>query len=467
MRYDKQGKRIIVPFSAGPADWGLIMAKKEQRFRCSECGHISSTWAGRCPSCLEWGSMIEEAPHSDRPRRAGGVRPSGIGEISIPVRSSCGIGEFDRVLGGGLVPGTVTLLGGEPGIGKSTLLLQACSAMASRGQRVLYVSGEESLSQVALRAGRIGGGTDGHLGLISSVSIEDSLGSVPGMSVAVFDSVQSFTSDDGGGFPGTPTQVRSVAQKIIETSKAEGVPAVIVGHITKQGSIAGPKLLEHMVDVVLMFAGDRSSPYRLLRSTKNRFGSTDELGVFEMSDRGLSPVQDPSRLFWSTAGEPVSGVAMGVILEGSRPFVAEIQALVAATPFPYPKRTARGVDAGRLQLMLAVLDRRCGISSGSLDVFVNVAGGLTVKDPHADLSLCLAVASAAIDSPLPSDCCFIGEVGLAGEVRPALRTPLRIREAGRLGFKRVMISRYETDEMPEGVGLIRVGNLKEALKVMR
>jgi DNA repair protein RadA/Sms len=411
--------------------------------------------------------MVEEAPNSDRPRRAGGVKPSGIGDISIPVRSSCGIGEFDRVLGGGLVPGTVTLLGGEPGIGKSTLLLQACAAMASRGQSVLYVSGEESLSQVALRAGRIGGGDGGHLGIISAVPIEDSLGSVPGMSVAVFDSVQSFTSDDGGGFQGTPTQVRSVAQKIIETSKSEGVPAVIVGHITKQGSIAGPKLLEHMVDVVLMFAGDRSSPYRLLRSTKNRFGSTDELGVFEMSDKGLSPVQDPSRLFWSTAGDPVSGVAMGVIMEGSRPFVAEIQALVAPTPFPYPKRTARGVDAGRLQLMLAVLDRRCGISSGSLDVFVNVAGGLTVKDPHADLSLCMAVASAAIDSPLPSDCCFIGEVGLAGEIRPAVRTPLRIREAGRLGFKRVMISRYETDEMPEGVGLIRVGNLKEALKVMR
>jgi len=290
---------------------------------------------------------------------------------------------------------------------------------------------------------------------------------VEGCSVAVFDSVQSFTAEDGGGFPGTPSQVRAVAQKIIERSKAASVPSVIIGHITKQGSIAGPKLLEHMVDVVLMFTGDRSSPYRLLRSYKNRFGSTDELGVFEMKDRGLVPVQDPSRLFWSSAGDPVSGVAMGVIMEGSRPFVAEVQALVAPTPFPYPKRTARGIDAGRLQLMLAVLDRRCGISTGSFDVFVNVAGGLSVKDPHADLALCLSVASAALDLPLPADCCFVGEVGLAGEVRPAVRTPLRVREAARLGFKKAMISAFESDEMPPGVGLVRVRNLKEALKVMR
>ena len=445
----------------------MNMPKKEQRFRCSECGHVSQTWAGRCPSCLEWGSFVEDFPSAVTRPSSTGLNPSSIENITIPERISSGIGEFDRVLGGGFVPGTVTLLGGEPGIGKSTILLQSCAAMARDGRGVLFVSGEESLSQVAIRARRIGGDSDGSLGIISSTSIEDSLGSINGQAVVVFDSIQSFTSEEGGGFPGTPTQVRSVAQKIIEKAKAEDVPAVIVGHITKQGSIAGPKLLEHMVDVVLMFAGDKASPYRLLRSSKNRFGSTDELGVFEMSDRGLSPVQDPSRLFWSTAGDPVSGVAMGVIMEGSRPFIAEIQALVAPTPFPYPKRTARGVDAGRLQLMLAVLDRRCGISSGSLDVFINVAGGLTVKDPHADLSLCLAVASAALDSPLPADCCFIGEVGLAGEVRPALRTPLRIREAKRLGFKRAMISRFETDEMPEGMGLIRVGNLKEALKVMR
>jgi DNA repair protein RadA/Sms len=395
------------------------------------------------------------------------TEPSYIPDITVPERYSSGIAELDRVLGGGFVPGTVTLLGGEPGIGKSTLLLQACSAMAGKGDAVLYVSGEESLSQVAIRARRIGSGADGNLGLISSTSIEDSLDSVAGRSIAVFDSVQSFTAEDGGGFQGTPTQVRAVAQRIIERSKSESVPSVIIGHITKQGSIAGPKLLEHMVDVVLMFAGDKASPYRLLRSFKNRFGSTDELGVFEMSDRGLSPVQDPSRLFWSTAGDPVSGVAMGVIMEGSRPFVAEIQALVAPTPFPYPKRTARGVDAGRLQLMLAVLDRRCGISTGSLDVFVNVAGGLSVKDPHADLALCMAMASAAVDVPLPHDCCFIGEVGLAGEVRPAVRTPLRAREAARLGFKKIMISRFEKDPVPGSMDVIRVGDLKDALKVMR
>jgi DNA repair protein RadA/Sms len=443
------------------------MARKEQLFMCGECGFQSPTWSGRCPSCGEWGSLVEVTLSAAPARRDKKVEPLLISEIALPERRPSGIAEFDRVLGGGFVPGTVTLLGGEPGVGKSTLLLQACAEMAAAGRKVLYVSGEESLSQVAIRAKRIGRGGGGDLGMISSTAIEDSLGPVEGCSVAVFDSVQSFTAEDGGGFPGTPSQVRAVAQKIIERSKASAVPSVIIGHITKQGSIAGPKLLEHMVDVVLMFTGDRSSPYRLLRSYKNRFGSTDELGVFEMKDRGLVPVQDPSRLFWSSAGDPVSGVAMGVIMEGSRPFVAEVQALVAPTPFPYPKRTARGIDAGRLQLMLAVLDRRCGISTGSLDVFVNVAGGLSVKDPHADLALCLAVASAALDLPLPPDCCFVGEVGLAGEVRPAVRTPLRVREAARLGFKKAMISAFESDEMPPGVALVRVRNLKEALKVMR
>ena len=443
------------------------MARKEQLFICDECGFQTPTWSGRCPSCGEWGSLVEMTLSAAPARPGKRVEPSLISEVGLPERHPSGIAEFDRVLGGGFVPGAVTLLGGEPGVGKSTLLLQACAEMAAAGRKVLYVSGEESLSQVAIRARRIGRGGGGDLGTISSTAIEDSLGFVEGCSVAVFDSVQSFTAEDGGGFPGTPSQVRAVAQKIIERSKAASVPSVIIGHITKQGSIAGPKLLEHMVDVVLMFTGDRSSPYRLLRSYKNRFGSTDELGVFEMKDRGLVPVQDPSRLFWSSAGDPVSGVAMGVIMEGSRPFVAEVQALVAPTPFPYPKRTARGIDAGRLQLMLAVLDRRCGISTGSFDVFVNVAGGLSVKDPHADLALCLSVASAALDLPLPADCCFVGEVGLAGEVRPAVRTPLRVREAARLGFKKAMISAFESDEMPPGVGLVRVRDLKEALKVMR
>jgi len=463
MRYDEQRKYG----RPARARIGVCMARKEQLFMCGECGYQTPTWSGRCPSCGEWGSLVEVTSPSGPARSDRKVKPLPVADIALPERRSSGIGEFDRVLGGGFVPGAVVLLGGEPGVGKSTLLLQACSEMAVAGNRVLYVSGEESLSQVALRAKRIGNGAGGDLGMISSTSIEDSLDPMEGSSVAVFDSIQSFAAENGGGFPGTPTQVRAVAQKVIERSKALAVPSVIIGHITKQGSIAGPKLLEHMVDVVLLFTGDRSSPYRLLRSYKNRFGSTDELGVFEMKDRGLIPVQDPSRLFWSSAGDPVSGVAMGVIMEGSRPFVAEVQALVTPTPFPYPKRTARGIDAGRLQLMLAVLDRRCGISTGSVDVFVNVAGGLSVKDPHADLALCMSVASAALDLPLPPDCCFVGEVGLAGEVRPAVRTPLRVKEAARLGFKKAMISAFESDEMPSGVSLIRVRNLKEALKVMR
>jgi len=443
-----------------------MAGKKKILYQCAECGFVTTAWSGKCPACESWGSL-EAVESKDAP----GVRdsvsaPVGIADIKAPARLSSGMDELDRVLGGGWVEGAVVLVAGEPGIGKSTLLLQTCGFLAERGEKVLYVSGEESLSQVALRAKRLGVVADG-LRIAAGTEVDDILAQqIADSALVVFDSVQALSSKGLPGFPGTPSQVRAVALKAVEFAKSGNVPVVLVGHINKEGLIAGPKLLEHMVDTVLLFSGEGPSAYRMLRATKNRFGATDEVGLFEMKEKGLFPVADPSRLYWSALDRALPGVAMAVTLEGSRPFVAEIQALTSATPYPYPKRTARGFENGRLQLMLAVLERRCGLATASLDVYVNVAGGLSIRGPHADLALCLAVASAAKDKVLPEDFCCIGEVGLAGEVRPVPRTALRVREAKRLGFRHVLMSRKE-DEIPaDGVQAHRVSTLGEALKVM-
>ncbi|QTX31433.1 DNA repair protein RadA [Aminithiophilus ramosus] len=443
------------------------MAKKtESRFLCGECGHRTVTWTGRCPGCGAWGTLAEilEEKGPGESRRAR-VKPLNVFDVEAPRRVASGIDELDRVLGGGWVPGGVSLLGGEPGIGKSTLLLQACAAMASQGRKVLYLSGEESASQVALRARRLGA-TGGDLHLVCQDDLESALASASDYAFVVADSVQALKAPGEPGWPGTPSQVRAVAQTCISLAKAQAIPFVLVGHITKEGQLAGPKLLEHMVDVVLLFSGERSSPYRLLRALKNRYGATDELGIFEMIERGLAPVEDASLLYWNAAEGSVPGVAMTVALEGSRPLVAEVQALACATPFPYPKRTARGVDVARVQLLLAVLERRCGLSYRTSDVYVNIAGGLQVRETSADLALCMALASAATDRSLPPECCFLGEVGLAGEIRPCRRTGLRLREAARLGFRRAVVSRRDRDEMPSGMDVVAVSELKEALEVM-
>jgi DNA repair protein RadA/Sms len=359
-------------------------------------------------------------------------------------RISSGIEEFDRVLGGGLIRGGVILLAGEPGIGKSTLLLQACAGIARSGRRVLYISGEESAGQLALRSRRIGI-SEKNIDLLCERDLPLMLKTAEGYDFAVVDSVQSFRLDDEGGWAGSPSQVRGVASVASETAKALSIPLVLIGHITKQGQIAGPKILEHMVDVVLLFSGERASSHRLLRAEKNRFGGTDEVGIFEMLEKGLTPVTDPSSLYWNAPdclgrASAVSGVAAGVSLEGSRPLISEIQALSCVTPFQYPKRTARGIEINRLQLLLAVLERRCGIFSRNCDVYVNVAGGLTLQDTAADLSVCVALASALKDSPAPGDMCFIGEIGLAGEIRPVSRSYLRIKEARRMGFRSAVVS---------------------------
>lgn len=441
------------------------MAKGDRiRYVCTECGAASAVWTGRCSTCGEWGTLDKEILMA--PGKDGEVAPSkcvSILEVQSQDRISSGFDEFDRVLGGGWVPGGVFLLGGQPGIGKSTLLLQTCGRMASRGLKVLYVSGEESEAQVALRARRLGAEWEG-LRLFCSTELESALTALEGHDFLVLDSVQAMKAPEENGWPGTPSQVRAVAQMCIEAAKRRSIPAVLVGHITKEGRIAGPMLLEHMVDGVLSFAGEEYSQYRMLRVQKNRFGSTEELGVFEMTEQGLVPVKDVSGLYWNKSGEAVPGVAMTVVMEGTLPLVAELQALASATAFPYPKRTARGVDVNKAHLFSAVLEKRCGMGCGLFDIYVNVAGGLMLKEPSADLALCSALASAVRDVPLPGDSIFLGEVGLAGEIRPVTRASRRLQEAARLGFKKAVVSSRE--ELPKGVPLeiIKAESLKSALK---
>ena len=423
------------------------MAKLKTRYVCQACGSVSMRWQGQCPDCAEWNSLVQEAAvesifKAKHDLSEGGQAIALVGldtEVALPERLATGIAEFDRAIGGGIVSGSAMLVGGDPGIGKSTLLLQVAARLASEGKRVVYVSGEEAANQVRLRAVRLGLG-NAPVELAAAISIRDiltTLGNGEAPALLVIDSIQTMHSDLIEGAPGTVSQVRASAQELVRFAKQRHTALVLVGHVTKDGSIAGPRVLEHMVDTVLSFEGERSHQYRILRAIKNRFGGTDEIGVFAMEGGGLAEVANPSSLFLTRRDDAVSGTAIFPALEGTRPVLVEIQALtVRLASGATPRRAAVGWDGGRLAMLLAVLEARCGVSFASVEVYLNVAGGYRLTDPAADLAVAAALVSALSERPVPADAVIVGEVALSGEVRPVAHAALRLKEAAKLGFGR-------------------------------
>ncbi len=427
------------------------MARPQKRYVCQSCGSVSHRWQGQCPDCSEWNTLVEEAgavvtPFQAKHNLQSGGRALEIvnlnAEVALPERLATGVAELDRALGGGLVEGSATLIGGDPGIGKSTLLLQAAAKLALAGHPVAYVSGEEASDQVRLRAQRLGlGGAPIKLAAATSTrDILTTFGQGTPPALLVIDSIQTMHSDLIEGAPGTVSQVRASAQELIRFAKERGTAVVLVGHVTKDGSIAGPRVLEHMVDTVLSFEGERSHQYRILRALKNRFGGTDEIGVFAMEREGLSEVSNPSALFLTHRDENVTGATVFPALEGTRPVLVEIQALVVRLASgATPRRAVVGWDSGRLAMILAVLEARCGLSFSSCEVYLNIAGGYRVADPAADLAVAAALVSALSETPVPADAVAFGEVALSGEVRPVAHGALRLKEAGKLGFERALV----------------------------
>ncbi|MEU5864698.1 MULTISPECIES: DNA repair protein RadA [unclassified Nonomuraea] len=422
------------------------MAKTAQKpgYRCAECGWRTSKWVGRCGECQAWGTVDEEGARAGVSVVQGGATtgpalPIGQVKAEVATARTTGVSELDRVLGGGLVPGAVVLLAGEPGIGKSTLLLEAAARIAER-TTVLYVTGEESAAQVRLRADRIGAIQD-NLYLAAETELSALITHIDKVEprLLVVDSVQTIGSAQATGVPGGVTQVREVAANLVRLAKERNLATVLVGHVTKEGSIAGPRTLEHLVDVVLSFEGDRHSRLRMVRAIKNRFGPTDEIGCFDLHERGIEGITDPSGLFVSRRTEPVAGTCVTVTVEGTRPLPAEVQALVARTEAQQPRRSSSGLDTYRVQMILAVLERRLNARLGGCDVFTATVGGIKLADPAVDLAVMLAVASAAGDKPLPAGLVALGEVGLAGELRPVKDVRRRLTEAARLGFKRALV----------------------------
>jgi len=413
------------------------MAKPRSAWRCSQCGHVEPKWAGRCAGCGEFGTLTEEATTSAR-GSAGAVapRPVLLSEVETghDRRLASGVGEFDRVLGGGLVRGSLVLLGGEPGIGKSTLLLQVCDALARRGTSVMYVCGEESPSQVKMRAERLACAGDLALLPVTDLDSVEAAVLADGYDVLVIDSIQTVSDASVAGGPGSVSQVRECTARLMRLAKDRGITTLIVGHVTKEGSIAGPRILEHMVDTVLYFEGDREHAFRVVRAVKNRFGSVSEVGVFEMREEGLIGVANPSAVLLEHRPKGVAGSAVMASVEGSRPLLVEVQALVSPTYLQMPRRLATGVDVQRLLQVLAVLERRAGVSFGQHDVYVSVAGGVRITEPAVDLPLALALLSARSDVPLPEGLASFGEIGLGGEVRPVGHVGARLTEAAAMGL---------------------------------
>ncbi len=440
------------------------MSKSSPSFTCSSCGAAHRKWAGRCDACGAWNSIVEEAPLSAGPKALGAKgRTIALTDLATeeapPPRASSGIEEFDRVLGGGLVPASAILVGGDPGIGKSTLLLQAAASVARHGVKCLYISGEEASAQVRMRAQRLGL-TDAPVALGAETNLRDILTTLdaerPGLTI--IDSIQTMWLDTVEAAPGSVSQVRAAAHELVTFAKKRGVAIILVGHVTKDGQIAGPRVVEHMVDTVLYFEGERGHQFRILRAVKNRFGPADEIGVFEMTGGGLSQVLNPSALFLSERGQASPGSAVFAGIEGTRPVLTEIQALVAPSPLGTPRRTVVGLDSGRLSTILAVLEARCGIPFTGLDVFLNVAGGMRVTEPAADLAVAAALVSAREDVAIPAETVLFGEISLSGALRPVGQTENRLKEAAKLGFsqaiapsrsKLVAVEGMSVREMPD------------------
>lgn len=458
------------------------MAKgKNTIFFCQNCGYESAKWMGQCPGCREWNTFVEEQVVTGQGKGSGkakasagvlsGSRPATLSEVSLQEedRITTGIGELDRVLGGGIVAGSLTLVGGDPGIGKSTLLLQVCRNLAGAGREVLYVSGEESLKQIKLRANRIGKFSD-HLKLLCETglaSIEETIRrNKP--EIVIIDSIQTMFHEDISSAPGSVSQVREATSVFLQLAKGLNVSIFIVGHVTKEGTVAGPRVLEHMVDTVLYFEGDRHASYRILRGVKNRFGSTNEIGVFEMEAAGLKEVMNPSEFMLNGRPEDASGSVVVCSMEGTRPILVEIQALVCHSNFGIPRRQTTGTDFNRVNLLMAVLEKRLGLQMGNCDAYVNIAGGIKIQEPAIDLGIAMAVVSSFKNRAIDSGIIVMGEVGLSGEVRAVSMVPSRVQEAKKLGFTTCIIPAVCQDSVKEisGIRIIGVSNVGEAMDLI-
>ncbi len=449
------------------------MAKTKTNYVCQSCGAVSARWVGRCEACGEWNTIVEEIVDSGvgaGPKAAtAGGRPTQLvplsGETETAARVVTGMAELDRVTGGGFVKGSAVLVGGDPGIGKSTMLLQAAAALADRGKRVIYVSGEEAVAQVRLRAQRLGLGERDVL-LASETNVEIILATLqngPAPDLVIIDSIQTLWTDRVESAPGTVTQVRTSAQALTRFAKKSGAAVVLVGHVTKDGQIAGPRVVEHMVDAVLYFEGDASHTFRILRGVKNRYGATDEIGVFEMTALGLQEVSNPSALFLDQRDKDAAGSAVFAGMEGTRPVLCEIQALVAPSPLGTPRRAVVGWDSARLSMVMAVLETRCGVRIGANDIYLNVAGGLKVNEPAADLAVAAALISSLTGSPLPPDAVYFGEISLAGGVRPVVHASLRLREAQKLGFRSAVTGRLGAGDKANGLHVAEYTDLADLI----
>ncbi len=446
-------------------------------YACRECGHRVPKWMGRCPECGEWESIGEETVRPARGGAAGSVGAAGY-QSPVPIdavsidgeeRVATGMEEFDRVLGGGIIPGSLVLIGGDPGIGKSTLLMQVLHRLSGAGRRVLYVSGEESVRQLKMRSLRLATMSPNLL-VVSEIDVEAILAMTGSEKpdALVIDSIQTMYTADAASAPGSITQVREATMKLMAMAKHSGVPVFLVGHVTKDGAIAGPRIMEHMVDTVLYFEGDRNHGFRILRAVKNRFGSTNEIGVFEMKEAGLAEVANPSEAFLSERAKNAPGSVVTACMEGSRPILVELQALLSTTGYATPRRTVLGLDYNRVSLLMAVLEKKLGLNVAGLDLFMNVAGGVKISEPAVDLGIVSAVASSFLDRPVPEGMLLLGEVGLTGEIRGISHLPARIMEIGKMGFSRCIVPVNSKKQVArsEGVELIGIRRLGEVMEIL-